>query len=316
MSGEVGMTRTLATVLLGVFIALGTVCSACGGETAGTPIPTAMPSLSPTPNIPTPAPSVSSIPILIGYVTYDGKQYACYNESAVLSDLLKSSAPFRSFYNAKRASMPAQILWVQDQYHVLPFNVPAMTDPANNITMLKNMPATIDDSFIIAHELCTYLQQAEGFRGPEATDLAKGTGNESIANSIASSLSTMVSTSVRDNMLKPYFDLTKAYNIYLDGFLTEPAWPHATLPDKVSWMSFYVQMMLYWNDVLGYKFTGQFEKSYDQKYADILDDSNKMLNVVKTNRYDTPEEWATLFRKIIKEFDLGAWIKYEGNTTT
>jgi hypothetical protein len=311
------MIRILGTILLLVFIVFGAVSSACGGGMAPTPTPTATPAVSPTPVLtPTPAPSVSSIPILIGYVTYDGQRYACYNESAVLSDLLKSSTPFRSFYNAKRASMPAQILWAQDQYHVLPFNVPAMTDPANNITILKNMPPTVDDSFIIAHELCTYLQQAEGFRDPEATDLAKRTGNESIANSIASSLSTMVSTSVRDNMLKPYFDLTKAYHIYLDGFLTEPAWPHATLPDKVSWMTFYVQMMLYWNDVLGYKFTGQFEKSYDQKYADILDDSNKMLNVVKTNGYDKPEEWATLFPKIIKEFDLGDWIIYEGNTTT
>lgn len=208
--------------------------------------------------------------------------------------------------------MPAQIYWFQDQYHSLPFNVAAATDPISNVTILENMPPSVGDSFIIAHELCAYLQQAEGFRGPEATDLAKGTGNDSIANSLA----TMVSTSVRDKMLKPYFDLTKAYAFYMDGFATQPVWPHANLPDKMACMTLYVQMMLYWNDVLGHKFTSQFETIYAQRYADIMGDSNKMLNLVETNGYDTPQEWATLFPEIIEEFNLGEWVLYKGNTTT
>jgi len=84
----------------------------------------------------------------------------CMSEELVVNGLIKKSEPFSKFYEAERNRMPSHIHWIQEPSLKLG---EAITDCTTNITKLRQIPPDLNDAFIVAHELRSYVYWDDGF---------------------------------------------------------------------------------------------------------------------------------------------------------
>jgi len=227
---------------------------------------------------------------------------ACLREDWVVSVLKQKSKPFAKFYEAERGKMPQHIHWIEDT--TLPWNTPAYTNISTNTITLKQIPPTSKDDFMVAHELCAFLLLAEGF--PTTFPTAKAE-EEGVAD-ISSYLNSMLDTPLRDSILKKYgFNAEKAYGFYLGDSL-KSASAVGDLAMKTRRLFFYVQMVLYWQDVLNKSEKSEFQLTWDKWYPEVAHDGLIMLSKVRQIGYNTPEKMELLYEDIITTWGLNEMI--------
>ena len=225
-------------------------------------------------------------------------QPVCVREEKVVGILKQESEPFAKFYEAERGKMPKQICWTENAE--LPWYTPAHTNTSTNTITLKQIPPSPEDDFMVAHELCAFLLQADGFPRAFPTVNASEVG----AGDISSYLNSMLDTPLRDSILKKYgFDVEKAYKFYLGDALKGPS-DVEDLAMKTKRLFFYVEMVLYWEDVLSKSETSDFQLKWSNWYPEVEHDGSVMLNKIRLIGYDSPEKMEAVYEDIISTWGL------------
>jgi hypothetical protein len=222
----------------------------------------------------------------------------CFQEEWVISKLKQKLKPFVEFYKAERGKMPQHIHWTEDTK--LPVDASAFTITTNNTITLKKIPPGTEDDFVVAHELCSFLIWADGFPRTFPTIKAETDG---VAD-ISSYLNTMLDTPLRDIILKKYgFDVEGAYQFYLGDSLKGASRAEG-LTVNTRRLLFYVQMVLYWEDVLNKSETSEFQRKWDSWYPMVAQDGASMLRKVRQIGYNSPEKMQLLYEDIIQSWSL------------
>ena len=238
--------------------------------------------------------------LLSSACNYSKPEY--YEEQRVVSPLIQKSSPFAKFYEAERGKMPQKIYWIKDTS--LPEDNPAITSIDSSTVRLKRIPPDTKDDFIVAHELCTFILSYEGFPTTFPTSKAK---TEGVAD-VSSYLHTMLDTPLRDAILVSYgFNAETAYYFYLGDSLKVNT-PIGDLAMKTKRLFFYVQMILYWQDVLKKSEISEFQQKWSSWYPEIAHDGSILLAKVRQIGYDTPEKMDLLYEDIIKTWGLNEYI--------
>lgn len=223
----------------------------------------------------------------------------CLNEEWVVGKLLKESNAFAAFYQAERKRMPKHIHWVEDLS--LPSSNPGITDLLVDITYLKRMPSSNEDDFLVAHEMATYIERCEGFPSTRPTAVAVEQG----VTQLSRELNSMLSSPLRDSMLAKYgFDLEKAYKFYLGDFFSGQPHPPADKAETFKFLFLYVQIVLYWEDVMQKTEMSDFQRVFNERYPEIAKEGNTLLNKIRANGYDTPHKVAVLYEYVIDKYNL------------
>jgi hypothetical protein len=231
--------------------------------------------------------------IACGCVERCEEKEGCFQTNVIVQDLYRESSAFHAFYRAEKRNIPKCICWVEDKN--LSEDLPGLTDPSKNTTYLKRIPPKVDDDFIIAHELCTYIIAEEGFPG---TQPIPDKWNPGIAL-VSGQLNSMVWTPLRDLILSKYgFDLEKRYEGYRDVLLTKP-YPVSEL-DALDSVFLYAEIVLYWEDVLHKAQPTEWQEQFDQQYPQIAYYGRTVVGKIREFGYDKPEKMSTLFLDIIE----------------
>jgi len=228
------------------------------------------------------------------------------DEKSVVTGLLTTSQPFAAFYNSQRAKMPTKITWVVGG--AFESGMQAYTYLQTNTVHLRQLPPFPNDAFIIAHELSGFLLQAQGF--PILVP-KPGSPNPRDAALISGALNTMLWTPLRDALLSDYgFNLGQQYSLYVKPFFDPTDRPQPTdEADKFEKLYFYVQMVIYWEDVLGNEAPSEFQRVFDQAYPSLADQGHYTIAKIRTYAYDSPQKMKAFYSDILVASNLDSIIE-------
>lgn len=234
----------------------------------------------------------------------------CLQTCEIIKDLLRESSAFRAFYKAERKNIPECICWreLTDQLAKsanLPQDVQGFTYPPDNVTYLKRIPPRVDDDFIVAHELCTYIIKEEDF---PTLQLKPDVHNQDIQlicgasvdkediQLLCNALVDMVATPVRDSILSKYgFDLEIRYKLYTDVLLSKPTPTNDNDLELLDSVFLYARSVLYWEDVLHKTQPTGWQKQFDKQYPNIAQSGKIIIDKIRSIGYDTPEKMSELY---------------------
>jgi len=224
-----------------------------------------------------------------------------FPEEEVLAKLLKSSKEFSAFYKEEREKFKEPLLWAQDITLAEGINGRATTitsslnssGPEVHVIRLRRIPARIEDSFLVAHELGHFLLIAEGY------PLVGSVANERLSSLVT----TLVHDPLVDARLKKYgFDLRPAYRAEVEEsrrqLVKRPRSPTDRLT-RIAFMLTHVGNLLHWELLGEDDQCNEFKRWFEERYPDIASMGAKLLIRVKKVGYDTPEKQTLLFREII-----------------
>lgn len=276
----------------------------CGGNGVSTPTATATPNPTPTPtDTSTATPTATATPTMPEI-----------DMSTVIEELCNTTKPFEEFYNDKIKPLNATIRWFSDptlnvrEHATAENNVYEDEDGLHQDIRLGNISQDEDIAFIYAHELASQVTFSEGYPEVQNLDLC---GN--VIEVVSQKLSNMISVPLRDSILAEYgFDVEKEFRRYgpILSFLCMPLED----PLLIHMAAFdYVQIVLYWQNVLGnHGIPSDFDNFYIKCYPDAWEEGRHIYGQVcdiEYNRNNTPEKARTLFQMIIFEYGLGHCIR-------
>jgi hypothetical protein len=114
----------------------------------------------------------------------------------------------------------------------------------------------------------------------------------------------MLATPLRDSILGKYgFDLKLQFNTLAERFLSKG---HNLETDfeKFTLATYYVEMKLYWEDVLHNTGVSDFHKIFEKHAPDIIPISNLLMQKIRNYGYDTPENTKALYEDILNSFSI------------
>ena len=244
----------------------------------------------------------------------------CLHTCEIIKDLLRESAAFRVFYKAERQNIPC-ICWRELTDEVarerrLLEDVQAATFLEENITYLETIPPRVDDDFIVAHELCTYIIKEEDL---PTLQLKPDVHNQDIQlicgasvdkediQLLCNALADMVATPVRDSILSKYgFDLEIRYKLYTAVLLSKPTPTNDNDLELLDSVFLYARSVLYWEDVLHKTQPTGWQKQFDKQYPNIAQSGKIILDKIRSIGYDTPEKMSELYLDILN------WLHLQG----
>jgi hypothetical protein len=202
--------------------------------------------------------------------------------------------------------MPTEITWVVGGDFAS--GVQAYTYLQTNTVHLRQLPPFPNDAFIIAHELSGFLLLAQGFPILEPKPQS---ANPRDAALISGALNTMLWTPLRDSLLSDYgFDLGQQYSLYVKPFFDSTNRPQPTdEADKFEKLYFYVQMVIYWEDVLGNEAPSEFQSVFEQSYSTLADRGNYTIAKIRTYGYDSPQKMKSFYLDILPASKLDSIIE-------
>jgi hypothetical protein len=238
--------------------------------------------------------------VLISSLLYGCKPtLATVDENQVVGGLMKESEPFSSFYSSERARMPKDMNWTIGGS--FPPGVEAYTELQTNTIHLRQIPPFPNDEFIIAHELCGFILKAQGF---PCSRPKLGVSNAGDASRISAALNSMLWTPLGDSILTKYgYDLEEQYSLYLGSFFTYRRQPKNEI-ERFEITYFYVQMVIYWEDILKKEGLSDFQEVFDKDYPDLARYGQYTLRKIRAYGYDSPEKMKSFYDDILKGSNL------------
>ena len=206
------------------------------------------------------------------------------------------------FYDAERAKIVEPIHWVLDTSLAVEARSRRLVSEEEDelVVFLRRVPLNEDVGFMVAHELMGFVLDCEGF---------PSVGTSPSFQNIGSALNSIVWTPLRDSRLKKYgFDLLGDYEKRTDEALRQlDAITQAPSEFflRTQWIFYYVQHILYWEDVLrGNRSDNEYQSFFAKKFPDIAEEGEELVTLVRDIGYDTPSQMKTLFETIISKYGL------------
>jgi len=227
------------------------------------------------------------------------RELICYTEKSVIGMLLDSSDLLFSYYSDAMAKISDKIYWAHDPN----MQTEAMTwrDPRGfKVITLRDVPASIDDVVIVAYGIESFIVGQEGF-------LSTSSKEAKFAH-VSASMNSMVRIPLVDSRLQGYgFELNENYNEQLEDAkeslsqLTEPRDEYW----RLVWIFNYVKAVLMLEDVLDINTSkSEFLQWYTDRYPEVAEDGQELLNLVRKVGYKTWQKQIELFDQIIEKYDL------------
>ncbi len=85
------------------------------------------------------------------------------SETFVLSNILKESKEFSTFYQKERANISTPVIWTHDLSLPIGINGKASSSSTGEkVIRLRTVPAALEDAFLVAEELTHIILHIEG----------------------------------------------------------------------------------------------------------------------------------------------------------
>lgn len=135
---------------------------------------------------------------------FDVIPWPTFPEDIVIGELLRSSKEFLTFYQRERGKIAGTVIWAQDLSLPKGIDYRSTRLPTGaQVIRLRRVPASLEDTMKIAHELQHLVLDTEGF---------PLTGAPPEFETVSSTLNSMVHDPLVDQRLKAYgFDLWHDY---------------------------------------------------------------------------------------------------------
>jgi len=334
------MNRLLLLILLVTITALPvTGCNSSLEEAAPTIEATWTPTPTPTPtNTPTatPTPTPTVLPTLrpVGTPTYKLPEFnaiECYSEDVILGQLLESSEEFRAFYEVERWKITAPICWTSsitlpewlEAISSISLSIELLPHSYDNLFInLKRIPISMDDDFVIAHELRLFSKMVnEGFPIVVVKPyfclelIISETCEPPREGAFAFMLSDMFAALICDAGLEFYgFNLMDNYKkqITLAAIMLEELKNNSRYdnPDYQALFATFatVKSILYLEDILkkSDKDQNELQEWIEANELNISDQVVGLLPLIREIGYDNPQKMETLLTEILERYNLSS----------
>ncbi len=239
-----------------------------------------------------------------------------WREQFVLCKLLdpsNNSNTFRRFYKENRGIIKPSIFWINNSNLEISRQLKNgylacshfKEDKEYCCIVLRQIPALLEDDYIIAHELGHFILDSEGFPTIGCID----TPNNKI-RTLSTCLCSMIQDPIIDRRLISYgFDMYKGHEREIKqlfkGIKKEPP-PDEPL-HRLFWAAIYVDQILNWSifDSVDKTPLIEFTSWFENKYSDIAKEGQDLLELIQSIGYDTPNKMNDLNEKIITTYNLG-----------
>lgn len=261
------------------------------------------------------------------YMLSPGKSVETYAEEDVVKQLISSSPAFKNYYETERESI-GEILWIKSNKDVELTSgfqkgqkgkalwYGKKTD-IKKIIILEQIPPSLDDLFIVAHEMTHFIIANKGFPSIAAhlpNDLDDNGKQQRMH--LASSMATMIHDPLCDSLLEKYGIVYEdAYREYVLSVLEnrkndeEPA-SNTYLAHKYVFQ--YVLTNLH-NDMMASDNVclEKYNKFYEDKFPYITEEGKFILDLIGVYGYDTPEKLTLLYQDIVSSMELSGACKLQ-----
>jgi hypothetical protein len=225
-------------------------------------------------------------------------------EEDVISELLKASQQFESFYRSERIKIKEPISWIHDAS--MPEGSSYEASRLRSGTLLikiRTMPVVSGEATNIAHELQHLIIDAEGF--PSTTSNI----HDLYHIELSTALNSMLHDPLVDSRLEKYdFDLWPNYYKEEEEAISQfgkAPYPPPNYLTKVFWILAYSSFILDWklrNKTI--ENPSKFQLWFDARFPAVTTEGQELLTLVQTVCFDTPEKMSILLNEIIQKYKL------------
>ena len=261
------------------------------------------------------------------YTLPSGKPVGTYAEEDVVHQLIAHSPAFKKYYEAERESI-GEILWIKSSKDVelilgfqngqkgKMYHLTGKTG-LNKLIVLEQIPPSLNDEFIIAHEMGHILIFNKKFPGI-SPHLPKNIENDEKNERIhlASSMTTMIHDPLCNSLLKTYgISYGNMYQDYILDMLKN--WRNIEEPVSNTYLAHimvfgYVLTNLHDATIISESaYLEKYNKFFDNKFPNIAEEGKYVLDLIEIYGYDTPENLTLLYRDIINSMELNAVCKLQ-----
>lgn len=254
-----------------------------------------------------------------------GKTIETCAEEEVVNQLILSSYGFKNYYEVERDNID-YIYWIKSSKEIestLGFQrgqrgkAYLLEDKTGikKLIVLEQIPPSLNDLFIIAHEMSHFLIANKGFPGISPR-LSSGLENDekNARIRLAASMSTMIHDPLCNSLLKKYgIVYGNLFKDYVKGVLKnfsnieEPA-PNTYLGYELVFK--YVLTNLHDTTIIDDNPSlEKYNKFFETKYPNITDEGKFILDLIEIWGYDTPENLYNLYQFILNSLELNSVCK-------
>lgn len=251
-----------------------------------------------------------------------GIQVDTYSKADIVKPFISSSNSFKNFYKNEKSNIKDDLYWVKSNLEIerkLGFRKGQMgklyraigKNEIKRFIVLEEIPPSIKNDYLIAHEIMHDIILNEGFPGVAPLKPNPFSPEEhSKRIQLASSLTSMIHDMLCDSRLKKYgFFFDELYEIKIQGVLRSLDQLACNRTDNFGKL-FYVYQYCLTNlqnslnvnnkeNILGI-----YKQQYAMKYPEITHEGNDLLELINDIGYDTPSKLTTLYQEIIKKHKL------------
>ena len=261
------------------------------------------------------------------YTLSPGKSVETYSEEDVVKQLISSSPAFKNYYETERESI-GEILWIisnKDVELTSGFQkgqkgkalwYGKKTD-IKKIIILEQIPPSLDDLFLVAHEMTHFLIAKKGFPSIAArlpNDLDDNEKQQRMH--LASSMATMIHDPLCDSLLERYGIVYEdAYREYVLSVLEnrkndeEPA-SNTYLAHKYVFQ--YALTNLHSDTMASDNvYLEKYNKFYEDKFPNITKKGKFILYLIEVYGFDTPNNLTLLYNDILNSMGLSEICKLQ-----
>ena len=261
------------------------------------------------------------------YILPSGKSVGTYAEEDVVNQLIASSPAFKIFFETERESI-GEINWIKSNKDVeseLGFRIGQKGKAqvrenktgVKKLIILDQIPPSLDDLFIIAHEIAHFLIANKGFPSIVPQLPSNLDDNEKQQRMhLASSMSTMIHDPLCNTLLKRYdISYGNMFRDYIRSVLKN--WRNAEEPalDTNSAriiVSEYVLSNLHDDTITSDNVCLEiYNKFFESKFPNITEEGKYVLDLIEMYGYDTPEKMTLLYKNIVNAMGLGMVCKLQ-----
>ncbi|NJD78911.1 MAG: hypothetical protein FIB08_17765 [Candidatus Methanoperedens sp.] len=256
-----------------------------------------------------------------------GKTIETYAEEDVINQLLSSSPEFKNYYETERDNID-NIYWIKSNEEIestLGFQrgqrgkaylLKGKTG-IKKLIVLEQIPPTLNDLFIVAHEMAHFLIINKGFPAISPC-LSDGLENdEKIARiGLAASMSTMIHDPLCNSLLKKYGisygNLFKNHVINMLKNFSNIEEPVPNTYFGIELVFKYVLVNLHDNTIIDDNIClEKYNQFFENKFPHITDEGKFILDLVKIWGYNTPGRVSYLYQDILNAMKLNEVCKLE-----
>lgn len=260
------------------------------------------------------------------YILPSGKSVATYAEDDVVNQLISSSPAFKEFYETERKSL-GEILWIKSNKDVeLAFGFQkgqkgkaqlyGKKTEIKKIIILEQIPPSLDDLFILAHEMAHFSIANKSFPSIAPllpSDLENNEKQQRMH--LASSMGTMIHDPLCNSLLErygiPYGDLHRDYilSVLKNWRKIEEPTPNTYSAYKLIFK--YVFTNLVDTITSDNVCLEKYNKFFENNFPNITKDGKFILDLIEIYGYDTPEKVTFVYQAIINSMELGMVCKLQ-----